>query len=145
MALYVWDLATGALRSWSPGDADPAADDATLAAAGLAITRGLPLLDDTHAWDVASKTVVEVAAPYKPFMISAGVWILRFTPDEFGAITASADNRVRLLLYALNNADDGQGRKVIDLNSSTVKSGVAYMVSLGLLTQDRSAAILATS
>jgi len=143
MALYVYEAATGRLESWSSGDDDPVASPEELAVRGLAVVRGFPWLDDTHAWDAATRAVIEVPAPYKAFMISVGVWILRFTPEEYDAITSSQDARIRWLLYALNNADDGAGRKVIDLNSNTVKNGVAYMESRGLLAQGRVADILA--
>jgi len=144
MALYVYEAATGRLESWSLDDDAPVAGAEELAAKGLASIAGLASLDETHAWDASTREVIEVAPPYKPFMISVGVWILRFTPEEYDAITSSQDKRIRWLLYALNNADDGAGRKVIDLNSNTVKNGVAYMESLGLLAQDRVTAILAT-
>jgi|SRR5579871_3782599 len=137
MALYVYNVASGALVSWCPGDTDPVASDSHLAANGLAVVTGLPAIDATHAWDTVSKTIVVVAAPIIPRLIITAKWILRFTAAEFSAISASTDPVVLQFMYALNHTTD------LDLNDPSTMQGVNYMVSIGLLQSARVAAIMA--
>lgn len=137
MALYVYAVADGSLVSWCAGDNDPVAPDEVLAARGLAAVRGLPPLDETHAWDASTKTVIEVTAPSTPKLIPTFEFILSFTAAENAAIRASSDPNVQHLLFALTVAQQ------IDLNSTTIEQGVGYLAAIGLLTQDRAAAILA--
>lgn len=137
MALYVYDSKTGALVSWCPGDDGQVASADELTAKGYAVKTGLPALDATHAWDAATQAVIEVAAPVVPRMVSTGKWVLRFTPDEFDAISASADKIVKHFMYALNRTIE------VDLNDATVQQGVGYLAQLGLLAGNRVAAILA--
>ena len=100
MALYVYNTESGELYSWSPGDTDPVASNDELAAAGLTAVTGFPALDDTHAWDPATKSVVEVTPPPKPAPILTANWILRFTPQEFQAINNSTNAVVQQFMYA---------------------------------------------
>lgn len=137
MAVYVYNVATGALVSWCPGDTDPVASADVLTANGLASVSGLAALDVTHAWDAATRSVVVVTAPVPPQLIQTGVWILRFTPTEFKAIMASTDPVVQQFLYALNHTTQ------IDLTLSQITNGVAYLITAGLLQSSRQAAILA--
>lgn len=138
MAIYVYDSTSGALVSYCPGDKDPVADAATLAAKGLAVATGLAPLDATHAWDAASRAVAVVAAQPVPQPIGTGKWILRFTPQEFQAINASPDAQAQQFLFALNHTTQ------IDLADPVIVQCVNYLVSLNLLQAARVAAILAS-
>ena len=131
MALYVYNTLTGALVSWCPGDNDPVADDALLAANDLAVVRGLPALDETHAWNVSTKTVIVVAAPVRPNIVTTADWVMQFTPAEFAGIRASSDPAVQHFLFALTIAP------TINLNSKMVVDGLGYLVLIGLLTSER--------
>jgi hypothetical protein len=137
MAIYVYTIATGALYSYSPGDTDPVADAATLAAAGLAVVTGLPQQGPTVVWNAATKTTQTIVAPPVPQPILTGIWIMRFTPQEFQAIAASTDATVQQFLYALNHTTQ------IDLTTQPIINGVGYLLSLNLLTLARIAAIMA--
>lgn len=137
MATYVYKTTDGSLYSWSPDDGGQVADADTLAANGLAVVVGLPAIDNTHAWDAASHSVVTVAAPVEPRMVDTGTWILRFTPLEFQAISASTDATVQQFMYALNHTTQ------VDLNSAPLINGVAYIVSISLLTAARAAVVMA--
>lgn len=149
MAIHVYNTSDGTHYSSIPDSLTIAQAQATvppllasndqLAANGFAAIDSLPAIDDTHAWDVATRTVVVVPAPYKPRMIAVGTWILRFTPAEFSVINKSTDATVEQLMFALNSA----GPQGIDLNSSTVVNGVNYLVSINLLNAARVAAIMA--
>jgi hypothetical protein len=131
MAIYVYNAATGALYSYCPEDSDPVADPATLAASGLASVIGLPPLDPTHVWDAATRTVVAAALPLAPNIVGTSEWIMQFSPAEFAAIRASSDQAVQHFLFALTVA------QTINLNSEMVRSGLAYLASINLLTLDR--------
>jgi hypothetical protein len=137
MAIYVYRTSDGSLYSWAPNDTDPVADAATLAASGLAVVSGLPVLDSSHAWDAVTKTVVSVTPPPVPKPITTGKWIMRFTPQEFQAINTSADPQVQQLMYALNHTTD------IDLSDPLITNGTAYLVAINLLQSSRVAAIMA--
>jgi len=136
MAVYVYKVATGELYSWSPGDSDPVASDAMLAAAGLAKVAGLAPLDATHVWDALSKSVVVVAAPVVPNNIETWKFVLLFTPAEHAAIAASSDQRVTQFMMAVQVA------QTINLNDPIVQGGVNYLVTAGLLTSANAALIL---
>lgn len=137
MALYVYRIADGGLVSWCPGDNDPVASDEELSAQGFAKITGLAALDDTHAWDTGQKNVVTVVSALRPKLVPTFNFILSFTAAENSAVRASTNPEVQHLLFALTVAPQ------IDLNSATIQNGVAYLVSLGFLTQDRATAILA--
>ena len=135
MALYVYETATGTLVSWCPNDTDPAAPADVLAAKGLEVVFGLPAIDATHAWDEATKTVKEVPAAVLPNIVSTADWIMQFDPAEFAAIRASVDPAVQHFLFALTLA------QTINLNNATIQGGIAYLVSVNLLTQGRATAL----
>lgn len=137
MAIYVYRTSDGSLYSWAPNDTDPVASAGTLAAAGLAVLTGLPALGPTVAWDAVNKTTKTVTPPPAPQPIGTGFWIMRFTPQEFQAIMASADPVVQQFLYALNHTTQ------IDLSTPTLVNGAAYLVSVGLLTSARAQAVMA--
>lgn len=69
-------------------------------------------------------------------MLAAEAFIARFTPSEYVAAEDSADPVIRHLMARLRARDTP-----LDLTSATVQGGLAYMVSLGLITADRAAAI----
>ncbi len=137
MALYVYNKASGALYSSAPTDDSPVASAEDLAANGLAVVTKLAALDDTHAWDPATRSVIAVAAPTKPKPITTGKWIMRFTPLEFQAIKASADADVQLFMFALDHTVE------LDLSEPLMIGGVSRLVALNLLTASRAALVLA--
>lgn len=139
MAIYVYDNFTGILISYCTGDNDPVADAATLAAQNMSVAKGLPPLamDRSNMWDAVTKTVISVTPPPKPKPITAGDWILRFTPDEVQAILASNDKVVKHFVFALGHSVD------IDLSHQSIINGANYLVSIGLLTSARAAIIMA--
>ncbi|MEN6535639.1 MAG: hypothetical protein ABFD89_18390 [Bryobacteraceae bacterium] len=139
MALYVYRVADGSLFSWAPTDDSPVASAEELAAAGLALASGMPALDASHAWDAATKTVVETTPAPIPKPIGTSRWILRFTPQEFQAITASTDAKVEQFMFALEHTMQ------LDLSDPVIVDGIAYLVSINLLVADRVAAILASA
>lgn len=137
MARYICDKATGALVSYCPNDDDQIASDDVLKSKGYELVDKQLPLDETHQWDEAAKAVVVVQAPVKPHLIDNYQFILSFTPQEYDGIAKSGDLQVKLLLEALRSI--GQ----IDLNGTTTRNGIGYIVSKGLLAQDRADAILA--
>lgn len=137
MAIYIYDNATGTLVSYCSHDSDPVAPDDVLAAKHLTAVSKLPPTDDTHQWDPQTKTVVVVQAPLIPRIVDNYQFILSFTPQEYDAISRSADLVVKQLLEALRSIG------TIDMNGVTTKNGVGYLASVGLLTPDRAVAILA--
>ena len=138
MAIYVYVTATGELHSYAPDDATPVASAETLLSTGLSVLTGQPPLDSTHAWQPSPPAVIVVAAPPTQAMILTSIWILRFTPAEFGAIMASTDPQVQQWLYALNHTTQ------VDLSTSAFTEGIPYLATRGLLATARVAAILAT-
>ncbi len=139
MALFVYRKSDGVLISWNQGDRDPVASDAELEANGLAKVAGLAPLDETHAWDPATKAVVTVAAPVVPDIIPTFDFILLFTAAENAAIRASSDQTVQHLLFALTAAPQ------VDLSSARIQQGVGYLESIGLIAPARAAAILSNT
>lgn len=139
MAIYVYSNVSGVLVSYCPGDNDPVADDATLANQGMSVVRGLPPLapDRSNFWDAATRTVLSTTPPPKAKPITAGDWILRFTPDEVQAILASNDKVVKHFVFALGHSVD------LDLSHQSMINGANYLVSVGLLTSARAAIIMA--
>jgi hypothetical protein len=151
MAIYVYQTATGSLLSWIPDSLTIAqaqaqcvasngmsglASASYLAAAGLTAVDGLPPLDSTHVWDSVNKTVDTVAAPYVSNTIPSYSFILLFSPTETAAIRASTDPNVQHWLFALSVAQQ------IDLNDPITQQGIAYLVSINLLTQANANLIL---
>jgi hypothetical protein len=138
MAIYVYHNTTGELVSWCPSDTDPVADDATLAANGLAKVSGLPPLGPTVAWDASTRTTVTVTAPTLANVLVTFDFIMAFTAAELAGIRASTDNNVAQFLFAM------QVTQGLNLNHSTIKNSLQYLVNHSLLTQARANAILAT-
>lgn len=137
MALYVYKIADGTLVSWCPNDTDPVADAQTLASNGLAMVSGLPPLGPTVAWSASSKTTVTVTPPTPPNNIPTYQFVMLFTPAEHAAIVASTDQKVQQFLMALSFAPQ------VNLNDSAfIGPAIAYLVSLGLLTQANATLIL---
>jgi len=137
MAIYVYVTATGVLQSYCPNDTDPVALPSVLAANGLTAVSGLPQLGPTVAWDPVNKTTKTVTPPPVPQPLLTGIWILRFTPQEFQAIAASTDPTVQQFMYALNHTTQ------IDLSTQQMINGVNFLVSVNLLASSRVAAIMA--
>lgn len=130
MAIYVYNATTGALVSWCPNDTDPVASADVLAANGLASVSGLPALGPTVVWNASTKTTDTVAAPIAPNNIPTYQFVMLFTPAEHAAIVASTDQKVQQFLMALSFA------QTVNLNDATfIQPAIAYLVSLGLLTQ----------
>ena len=137
MALYVYKISDGTLVSWSPNDSDPVASDAVLAANGLAKVTGLLPLDNTHAWDAPTHSVVVVA--FTPIrFLSVFDFANRFTAAELAAIQASANAGVQKLVFMMPLAIN----QTIDLNSQVVQTVMTLLVAQGLLTQARANAII---
>src|SRR6266566_3753775 len=103
MAVYIYNSTTGALVSWCPSDSYQVASASVLSSNGLTSVSGLPPLDATHFWDSGTKTVVAVSAPVQAKPLSTGRYILRYTAQEFAAITASTDLDVMQIMFALNH------------------------------------------
>lgn len=72
-------------------------------------------------------------------VISVASFILRFTPTEFSTITADEGTNpyIAAILTTL------RGRQTVRLGSVDAINGLAYLVSQGYVTQERSDAILA--
>lgn len=139
MAIYVYDNFTGVLVSYCPGDNDPVADAATLAAQNMSVAKGLPPLasDRSNFWDAATKTVVSTTPPPTPKPIKTADWLLRFTADEVQGILQSNDKVVKHFVFALGHSVD------IDLSHQSMINGANYLVSTGLLTAARAAIVMA--
>lgn len=138
MATYVYAIADGTLFSWSPNDTDPVAPAQQLAAQGLAVVNGLPALDSTHSWNPATHTVITVVAPTPVRFLPTYNWILRFTVAEMAGIRASTDTIVQYFIFLLPLAVNQQ----VDLNDTNLAGFMARLVTLNLLTQARSTAIM---
>jgi hypothetical protein len=147
MAIYVYQTSNGILQSYIPDNITIAqaqtsgqlASNAALAAAGNAAKDNLPPLDDTHAWDPATQTVVTVIPPVPLNLLNTYDFIMAFTAAELAAIRGTtADNNIQQFLYAM------QVTQGMNLNSNSIKNSLQYLVTKGLLTQARANAILAT-
>lgn len=149
MATYVYAIATGALVSWLPDDAeanDPTHPDAHkngvapldhLTALGFAYVNGFPALDSTHDWDEATKTVVIVMAPPSPLLVKKAAWVMRFTPAEFKGVLASVDEDVAHWVFAFQAEGE-----FIDLSGAQYQTGVPALAQKGLIDQARVATLL---
>ncbi len=138
MAIYVYQLSNGALRSYCPNDTDPVADAATLAANGLGAKSGLPQQSPTIGWDPATLTTITVVPPTPANFLASYDFIMAFTPSELTAIRASTDGNVQQFLFAL------QVTGGVNLNSTAVNDDLNYLISKSLLTANRATAIKAT-
>jgi hypothetical protein len=128
------DERTGApLGEWE--DEPVIAPDDVLAAKGFAVVRGLPPLDDTHKWDPETRTVITVALPVEPRLVSRATFLFAFQPAEFARIIASEDPAVRQFVFVV------QGEQTINMESPIVKNGLGYLAQQGLIDQERVAVI----
>lgn len=137
MALYVYKSADGSLYSWAPTDSDPVADDATLAANGMAKVSGLPAIDSSHSWDATQKSIVNVTPPTPAIYVEPHDFIDYFTAAEVVAIYASTDPQVIKFTKRLGVASQ------VNLADATVQGGLAYLTAIGLLASGRAAQITA--
>lgn len=138
MALYVYEIATGRLVSWSPNDDAQVASDEVLTERGYAKVTGLAALDETHAWNETTKTVDVVPAPVHPREIPTSRFVLAFTPTELEDIRNSADPIVKQLWIAATVVPE------VDMNRQSTIDGVGYLELTGLIGTGRAAQILAT-
>jgi hypothetical protein len=70
-------------------------------------------------------------------IITSSDFVLRFTPTENAAITASTDPNVQGLIALLKS------HATVDLQAADTVNGVAYLQATGYLTPERAAVILA--
>lgn len=110
------------------------ADSSVLAAKGLAAVSGQPPLDQTHAWDAATKSVKVLP---NPTALSYGQFVALFTPAETVAILESSDAQVKQFV------EQARGTLAINLSDPIVVGGIGYLVSLNLLTSQRANQVLA--
>jgi hypothetical protein len=112
------------------------ADAATLSAQGYsAIT--LPGDPTGQVWNATTKTFSARPAPPKPTKITALAFIKRFVPAEYAGIAGSTDPQVMMFMLELQHAPAG----MIDLTDPDITNGLAYLVSVNLLTQARATTI----
>ena len=84
------------------------------------------------------KYIGEEPKPVEPRIITKTAMLTRFTDDEFVGVLVDARTDAEVeAWYAKFNA-----ATTIDLDSDRVKFGLAMLVTKGLLTQERSIAIL---
>jgi hypothetical protein len=149
MAIYVYKTNSGALHSWIPDDLTVVeaqdkgllASDAALAANRMTAVDSLPPLDETHAWDPAQKTVIEVPAP-KP-ILRTHEFILLFTDAEYTGVLKAGDHKDAT--YGPRIAKFNaflRSEPSVDLNSQYVKDSVNHLVTKGILTQAEADRIL---
>lgn len=77
-----------------------------------------------------------IAAP-TPVIISAADFILLFSPQEAVSVKDSSDPVVEQFMLALSVASE------VNLSGPVIQRGISYLLTTGLLTSDRAAAILA--
>ncbi len=97
--------------------------------------RMLPFPD---SWAAVLEWVANPPAEAKSTTLSKYAFSQRFKSDEMIGILAlrNSDPAVGLFLQLMDYAQE------IDLEDANIKSGIAYLVTLGKLTQDRATAIL---
>lgn len=139
MALYVYRISDGVLISWGPGDDTPVATDEELAENGFAKVTGLAVIDETHAWDEATHTIVVVEARVRPRNIPTSRFVLAFTASELAAVRASSDPIVQQLWLAATVVPE------IDMNRQTTIDGVGYLEATKLIASGRASVILETT
>lgn len=112
------------------------ADAAALTAAGLT---ALTLSGDPagQVWNATAKTFTAPPAKPAPSIIPVLTFVKRFTAAEYQAIRVSTDPQVALFMLELQFAPSG----LIDLRNTDVVNGLAYLVSVGILTADRQTTI----
>ncbi|WP_428492177.1 hypothetical protein [Rhodopila sp.] len=108
------------------------ADSATLAAKGYTALQlaGSPA---GQVWNTATKSFGPPPAPVT--VLSTWQWVQRFTPAEYAAIAGSTDAQVKMFLLMLSTA------ATVKPADPVVQQGLAYLVSINLLTSARAAVI----
>lgn len=139
---YVYRVNAGA---WGPAgtlyssepDGGQIAPPSVLTANGLAAVSGQPAQNPSTGmlWDPGTLTIVQGIAPVVANYVTPAAWIMQFTPAEFAAIKASSDPLVQQFLFALTAGP------TLNLNNPLVTNGLAYLVSVNLLTQPRATAL----
>jgi hypothetical protein len=114
------------------------ADDATLAANGFGKVVHATAMDETHVWDEATLTIVEVSAPVRPRDIPTSRFVLAFTATELEAVRNSTDPIVKQLWIAATVVPE------VDMHRQSTIDGVGYLELIGLIGEGRAAEILAT-
>lgn len=146
MAIYVYHTANGELYSYIPDDLTIAqaqtggqlAPTDMLTANGLSAVDSLPPLGPTVVWDQATKTTKTVTAPTPANVCASYDFIMAFTPAELAGIRASTNNAIQQFLFAM------QVTQGVNLNATSIKNSLNYLVQQGLLTSGRAATILST-
>ena len=93
----------------------------------------LPADPTGQVWDRATQAFV--AAPVVPKPLPRLKFIQRFTAAEFMAIRASADPEVQFFLYQMESSP------TVTPQDAAVQAGLAYLVSVKLLTAARATVI----
>jgi hypothetical protein len=108
------------------------APDAELQARGLT---AITLAGDPtgQVWDATTRSF---SAPVvEPNSYPVLEWVQRFTPAEFMAFKNSTDPEIAFFMYQVDRATS------VTPQDLAVKQGLAYAVSIGLLTQARAGVI----
>lgn len=108
------------------------ADPTTLSAKGLSSVT-LASNPTGQVWNPTTKTFSPLAASLNSYPKLA--FIQRFTAAEFMGLKQSADVNVQFFLYQVENT------ATVTPQDATVQAGLNYVVSVGLLTAARAAAI----
>jgi hypothetical protein len=144
MAIFVYDIVTGALHSEIPDavtipDAQAAnhlASDAQLAAAGFAAV-DLPLpLGPTVKWNPATRTTITVAAPVPAAPMPTCYFLQRFTAAEYAAVSASSNTGIVQFWDIIRRTS------IVDMSDPAIIAAGQSMITLGLLTAPRANTIL---
>ena len=121
-----------------------AASDGTTQPTGTVMSAPIAW-DGVSAYAPAGMTVVPYAGqvPYAPAPPAAATLtplalIARLTPAEQTAIITASQNNAQIMLFMLMLSSTPS----VDVNDPRTTSGIALMVSLGLLTQDRATKVL---
>lgn len=138
MPIYIYESANGRLYSYCPTDDSPVASDEVLAEKGLSKAIIASPMDETHVWDEATRTIVEVPAPVRPREIPTSRFVLAFTATELEAVRNSTDPVVKQLWIAATVVPE------VDMHRQSTIDGVGYLELIGLIGEGRAAEILAT-
>lgn len=149
MAIVVFKIADGSAVSYIPDSLTIAqaqangqlADNATLASNGLSAIDGQPVLDTTHTWDVASKTVLVVAA--RKSVVSLLVFWQRFTAAERESLEGAyltGTQGVKNAIAAFKTYLQAAG--CADCNDTYIQTKVQQMETVGIIAAGRASQIL---
>lgn len=141
MAIFVYNTTSGELFSYSPNDSDPVASTSVLAAADLTAVSGLHAIDNTHAWDPGTRTVIVVAAPMS--IVPLKTFWQRFTMSEREGIenllatgTQLAKNKIAAFRTYVQSAG------MVDCNDPYILASVQALETAGVLATGRTAQIV---